>query len=614
MIGIAALFIAGLFAILPSIVSAELIRSRLAYEISAWTGYEVELHQAPQLSFFPIFRAALNDVTISQPGLDDAPPLMTADRIEVNLSLFSVLTGDVSFSDTKLIRPHFLLGETPADLKAVEATLMNNTGRIGNVVRATRRAIDKKPADPDLSNVESQPFGRITFEGGTIIYKRPGATGEKQITKLNGTFNWPQTSVAASFQGSAVWAGETIEVDTTTDSPLLLIAGGTSPLRLKLTSAPMALTYNGTVNLSGDLFFQGDFSAKSPELGKALHWVGADSRPGDAIGSFSLEAAATATRKRVKLDNLSISVNDSPANGILEIGFEKEMPSITGTLAFNSLDLHSFLAAFTPLPDDANSQAVIDTSFLKQIDLDLRLSAKTATAGKIKLANVGATAQVKGGRADFDIGDATAFNGSVEAGFSLVQTEEQTTSELRLTGIDVDSAALFPALGLGQRFALGKGTVSLMLKGPGQQWSSLYNTGKGTFSMRFGPGQINNFDVADFISKASTNRFFELGSKKDSTLSFDTLEAKAAIAEGVATLETVKMQTSQGNLTLTGIVPFISQGLALTGDLLLPKAESAPEGAPERHIRFFVGGSWERPFVSPIFSEQQPEPNSAVPN
>ena len=64
----------------------------------------------------------------------------------------------------------------------------------------------------------------------------------------------------------------------------------------------------------------------------------------------------------------------------------------------------------------------IDTSFLSQLVLDMRFSAQTATLGNISLTDVAAAARIEGGRATFDVGDATAYGGSVLGRVTLAES------------------------------------------------------------------------------------------------------------------------------------------------------------------------------------------------
>ena len=95
---------------LPALVSTDAIRVRLAQDLSAWTGYNVQLREAPRLNLFPYPRASLSGVTLTS-MTDDSVPLMEAERIEVDLSLIDALLGRISFSQTRIIHPRFVMEE-----------------------------------------------------------------------------------------------------------------------------------------------------------------------------------------------------------------------------------------------------------------------------------------------------------------------------------------------------------------------------------------------------------------------------------------------------------------------------------------------------------------------
>jgi AsmA protein len=612
-----ALVAGGVVVALPYLVSTDLIRARLIQEISNWTGYTVESRQSPQISFFPIFSASLGDVSIRNPWQSQGAPFMQAERIEVDLSLLSALMGNIEFTETKIVRPRFVIDEPIKSLSEIGEALAKSDGRIGDVVREARAAVLANPAKPDMSTVSSQPFGRVRLEDAMVTFKRPINGAEEQISSISGVFDWPQTSGVASFQGKAIWHGEETEIDSSATRAVLLLAGGTSPLQISLSSTPLTLSFNGSANISKDQFFEGTLSLTSPSLRRTLEWSRTATIPAAPIGSFALDASVSGSATRMKLDGLTATLNDIPAKGVIEVVLDQGTPSIAGTLAFETLDLHSVFSGFMPLPDGlGNSDAVIDTAFLKQLNLDLRVSAQKATLGPVNLSKVAATAQMRNGRAIFDIGEASAFDGSVAASFQLAdEGDGAALGELRLNGTDVNSASIASLLGLGKRFELGKGTMSLVLKGPISRWSTALANAKGTLSMRFGAGQIRSLDFNSLLSKAKTDRFFSLNEKTDAWLAFDRLEIKANIMDGVASLDTAQIQNKSGTLNFAGIVTLIGKSLALTGDFAAPVAAAAtaqggaatdaPKPEPTfNHTRFFIGGSWDNPFISPIISPQ----------
>ncbi|WP_204309277.1 hypothetical protein, partial [Enterobacter cloacae] len=78
---------------------------------------------------------------------------MKAERIEVDLSLLSALMGRTEFTETTIIRPRFVIDEPIKSLSQIGESLAKTDGRIGDVMREARAAIEANPAKPDMSNV-----------------------------------------------------------------------------------------------------------------------------------------------------------------------------------------------------------------------------------------------------------------------------------------------------------------------------------------------------------------------------------------------------------------------------------------------------------------------------
>lgn len=614
-----------LLALIPFIVSTDSIRIRVAQEISAWTGYSVELREAPRLRVFPVLRASLEGVTLSKLSEQGAKPFMSANRIEVELSPLDALMGRLSFSETQIVRPHFNIGGPVDNFSGLLDAIANSNGRLGTAIRAQRALQQKGETDKALATQQtSQPFGRVVIRDGTVSFNPADSEKElkedQQITKLNATLEWPRTSSAATLRGSALWRAENTQFNLTASQALPLLAGDTSEVSASVTSNPVNITFEGKANISNDRFFEGTLSAKTPSLSNAVRWLGLPPVAGSTeIGVFSLDSTITSTPHRLKFDNVEMTTDESPAKGVIEIGFEQDTPAVTGTLAFDKLDLRRLFSIFVPLPDnrprppnerDQSEHDNIDTSFIDRAELDLRLSAQTATAGPVSMTGVAAAVQIRGGRAMFDIGDAKAFNGILQANLQIVRDLKTATGELRFNASEIDSSQLFAALGFDKPFVNGKGNVSLFMKGPANRWSALLTGAQGNVSAQLNNGQMQGFSVQDFLTKAQSQGFFALERQENVSLAFNRLDLKANLADGVATLENARLGTTDGTLNLAGIVPFVDRSLALSGEVIFP--ETQPQQQQENTdgqqvattptkppLHFFVGGSWDRPFISP---------------
>jgi AsmA protein len=146
-IGVAVLVIALVVAALPLIASTRIVRDRIAWEMSAWSGFRVTIDGAPRIEVWPKFRAILTDVTLSQWTETDAPPVIEAERVEVDLSAMAALRGDVVFSTARLVRPTIRVQRIA---NGFFLPAIPSGGRITRSFDTARGVVIANPATPDL--------------------------------------------------------------------------------------------------------------------------------------------------------------------------------------------------------------------------------------------------------------------------------------------------------------------------------------------------------------------------------------------------------------------------------------------------------------------------------
>ena len=246
----------------------------------------------------------------------------------------------------------------------------------------------------------------------------------------------------------------------------------------------------------------------------------------------------------------------------------------------------------------------LNAGFTDRLNLDLRLSAARATAGAIQLVDVAATAQVKNGLSVFDISDASAFGGNLQASLRFDRKPDGTQAEIRLLASDVNGAAFGAAAGMTRLVPTGTGTVSVILKGPGKAWNSILENADGSISATFGPGTLTGFNLPAFLKRSEEGGFFALDDVADGNLPVDGAELKASISKGVARIDKAEANSAKAKIWLTGIVPYAGRGLALSGGVVQPNQTAAPAdgqaATTPTQASFFVGGTWSTPFISPI--------------
>lgn len=172
---------------LPFFASTQIVRDRIAHQMTAWSGYRVSIDEAPQIHVWPSFRAVLKDVRLQNWDETDALPVLEAEEIEIDLSALAALRGEVVFTRMRLVRPtvrvtnNFSISELPTPA---------SWGRLARSIETAKTAIASSPEQPDLSALPSDALGEIQFVDARII------SAEEQnpqdiVTSLTGTLDWP---------------------------------------------------------------------------------------------------------------------------------------------------------------------------------------------------------------------------------------------------------------------------------------------------------------------------------------------------------------------------------------------------------------------------------------
>lgn len=603
--------------LLPFAVSSDVVRDRLEHDIGDWAGQDVMLGNAPKLTFWPVPRVRLDNVRILPRGNPDSDPIMRADSIVANFNLFSAAFGSPNFSEFRLVRPTF-------NLEIYPDGSTNWTSGEGELTRGVEAAVARDAAEQSstepasLAEVpENAAFGSVTMIDGTLNWVRdPGAPAER-LSAMNGTIVWQSPTSAARTDLSAIFRGEQLKIEASSASPLLLLGGRSAAVNAVVTSSPLSIEFNGEANLSSKGFANGDLRIKTPSVRRALEWSGTDIRPGEAIGALELNAKLSTSEMTAKLDDLILVVDQNRGIGVLDLAFDKSAPPlVAGTLAFNTLDVTSFLRAFTPLPHSGSEIAsTIDTRFLRELRLDLRLSAQSARLGPITMSNMAAAARVDGGRATFDLGDATAYGGNLLGRVLVSEAGSGGGAKFQLSVRDMEFGALFDALGVSGPLPRGKGTLDIELDTPYPIWATAPDDFAGQFALTVGAGTISGFDLETFQQLAASRPFFRLEeTDTGSPFQYQTVDFAADISDGVAEITRGQIVGQTSTIRLSGIVPYTRSSLAVAG--VLSPTETAEDGnpavpgtaqnpnarpsPPPGSLRFFLGGSWPDPVISPV--------------
>jgi len=577
---------------LPLLASTQIVRDRIALELGEWTGHRVSLGAAPRIDVWPTFRAVLDDVAFHDRNGGASAPVLDADRMVVSLSPLAALRGEVVITAITMHRPLMRIWSDRHDLGT---PLVDPSGRLGGALTSARALVAASPANPDASALPEDAMATVEFVDGRIV-----VSGQEQsdlVTSLTGKIAWPAFNRAGGLTASGIWRGENVTLELSSAQPMLLFAGANAPMKLTLQSKLLNLSLDGSANVSGDGFVDGQGSLATPSLRRLLDWLKMPVSMGAVLGESSLSAKVQGNFKRLRLDGAVVALSGNTGRGVLDVALAEALPGISGTLAFDKLDLGAFVSLFAPpIAGDGNIYDPIAMGFAEQLSLDLRLSAQSAVVGGLALAEVASSVQIKGTHAAFDISDAIAFGGEFQAGLRIDAAGDARTVEMRTMASDVDVFAMARALGAERIVPQGRGNFSAILKGTGRDWNTAMGNAEGSITATLGPGALAGFDIARFRERWGSGDFFPLSDVAGGSLPIKGFDFRAKVTGGVARIEKAEALLEGQVVTITGIVPYFGRALALSGYFASMAANGA-RGDPEQP--FFIGGAWDAPFISP---------------
>ncbi|CAF25797.1 AsmA family protein [Bartonella quintana] len=536
--------------ILPSLVSTDAIRIRLAQDLSAWTGYNVQLRDPPRLNLFPYPRAFLFGVTLTS-KMNNAVPLMEAESIEVDLSLVDLLWGHVSFSETRIVRPQFVMEKPVKTVADFFTRFSQSQGALGLAIRNAREIIKHNPDQPDIKRLLNQPFGRIVIKNGVLVYHDSLSSVAEKITGLNAALDWPEATQEARFRADARWRGELTKLSIDADQALLLLAGGKSQIKASINSVRGGITFTGQAQLSEYYIFDGKVSMRSPEWNQTLAWIGGSQFWGHGLKiPIVWESHFLAQPMHIKMNNVTFTMGTSRARGALELDFQDYVPIVIGSLAFDNLDFNLSELVFSLVEE---KKAFCDMTIFNRIGVDVRLSTPQAKLGNVTLTHLAAAIQIRNGHGIFDLGHANVFGGSLQSTIQITPISQKVRLEGRASGTSIDTQAVSEALGI-IPFAQSKTSFTTTVRTLASSWSEIFAKMQGGLTINMSSGWLLGYDLNDFQTRLSKKEQFLLVSNDSLSTAFDRWDIQTRFSDGTITVVESLMRTVDWSLSIQGAI------------------------------------------------------------
>ena len=569
----------GVLIALSFLIPAASVRDAVRAEIKAVTGLDPVLGDDISLSLFPSGTVRFRNVLL---GNDlDSEPALAADELTARLRYFPLLAGHIEIADITLIRPTIRVS-----FSAKGAS--NWSGLISTLAHAL---------EPNSDRAAS--FSEIGVQDGTVIVYDAGKDVTERLENAEFQVAWPSISRSFGANGHFVWHDEPVEASLVLTDFLAALTGDSSGLKVKLSSAPLTLAFDGSASDEPTLKIQGALGVEAPSLREAMRWTGNDKLPFGGFGRFALRADSDIGGGVALLSNVNVELDGNSAEGALTLSTDSRR-LVQGTLAADALDLTRYISGMQLLARNERNwnQLPITLDGFSNLNLDLRLSAASIKISTAQLGRTAVSATMHDNKLSLTIGESQAFGGVAKGTLGLANTDGgvAATSHMQFSDVDLDNC-------LGQVFGLhkieGRGTLTVNLDGAGDSVLAVTRGLNGTAALNASSGALTGINIEQLLRRLERRPLSGNGDFRSGRTPFDQFVVNLKVNQGVVSIDDMRILGPAVRLTVGGQASVPTRDLDLKGVAALVSSPSASANADEFDLPFVVQGPWDDPIMLP---------------
>jgi AsmA protein len=559
---------------LSFLVPATSVRDAVKSEIHAVTGLDPMLGDDISLSLFPSASVRFRDVMFGDGR--NGEPAVTADELTARLRYFPLLAGRIEIADITLVRPTINV--------AFSAEGHSNwAGLISSLAHALQ-------PDPD----RTASFSEIGIQDGTVIVHDGDKAVAQRLEDLNFQVAWPSISRSFGANGHFTWHDQPVEASLTLSDFLAALTGDRSGVKVRLSSDPLTLAFEGAATDQPTLKIDGTLDVEAPSLRDAMRWIGKNKLPFGGFGRFALRAQSDIGGGVVSLANVNVELDGNTAEGALTLSDDGRM--VQGTLAADALDLTPYVSGVRLLAKNENDwdQLPIALDGFNDFNLDLRLSAASVRISTAQLGRTAVAATMRDGKLDLAIGESQAFGGVAKGSLGLASAGGGVAVTSRMQFLDVDLADC-----LGQVFDLhrleGRGNLALNVDGSGASVLAVTHALNGTATLNAQSGALAGINVEQLLRRLERRPLSGNGDFRTGSTPFDQLVINLKVDQGTVSVDDMHIDGPTVRLAVAGQASVPARDLDLKGVATLISSTSSDEF----DLPFVVQGPWDDPIMLP---------------
>ncbi|MBZ8135077.1 AsmA family protein [Afifella sp. IM 167] len=541
----------GLGYLATRIISADDVKQQIGEQISAWTGREVSLQGDAVITVLPNLSVKLKDVRIAGPDGGNEP-FVTMRFLKASIRILPLFIGEVQVENFSIVAPDIRLVREADGRRSWD--------------------FDSGAAALQLAFAGDVRLGSFSVQEGHILYIDEITEQREELSNVNLGLKWDSVRRPIEVSGRLDWRGAEVNLSASAQEPYRFIRGGETPLSADLQSTRFNGSFSGTMRNPRQPALLGRGAFNAEDLTGFLTWVGNPYAETTPVKALRIDSNVEISGRKASFSDASVAVNGVSGRGAFTLDLASK-PSLSGTLAFPSLDMSPAIAHLVDWQDGENLlSGRINADWLDEFSADLRVSAEEMRLKSLRLSSVGASLLVNDGKATLTIAEAGLYGGRLSGFISLAQEENVPAMEASLRAGAVKGGDLLAALGLSS-FA-GLADISAELRSGGERLLDMVEGLQGRVSVAAANGRLPYIDLAAIRSRkaAETTPLLSANASTD----FTSLAAEITFAEEIAHIANCKVENPGYTAELSGDVGLESRTLALSGTMTAKSAGAEP--------------------------------------
>ncbi len=411
------------------------------------------------------------------------------------------------------------------------------------------------------------------------------------------------------FNLSAEWRNAPIAIAGSLNDPEAAAKGAPSPFEFALDSPMVKFALDGALALGEKPSAEGDMTATIPSIAALTGLLNGKPPPVLAADDVAVAGKVKATPDAVTLGDATMTSAEQTFEGAIEIAEPAGRPTISGTLAAETLALEPLLGPPQRLFDRSGGWSMKPFALAppQDFDLDLRLSAGRLDLYGRTLADAAASLIVKDGRLSATLIEAAVYGGRLNGEASLACVGQDLKLSARGELADADLGAALADFG--RPVATGRGAARFSIDASGSSPAAAIAALTGTATLEAADGGIVGVNLEEALRRSQRRPIDVARDMRLGGTAFDKLVVSLSLDNGSGRVERGAMTSHGASAWLEGIIDLMAQRWALRVNAVQTDA-SGEESQNAAHLALDIDGPWAAPAIRAIGESDGSEPGA----